>query len=78
MTEQDDRPSGRSRSHSAKHELEVVEEIRPALDVAAAASGPAVATEVEGADVHAIRGEQPAGPLVATRMLAEAVNEEHR
>ena len=63
---------------AAEPPLHVVEVVRPAVHVGAPAARPTVAPQVERPDLDAGRGEPVAHVLVASAVLGDAVDDEHR
>ena len=78
MAEQDDGDGARCRPDAGECPLDVVEVVRPALDVGPPASRPAVAAEVDRGDVDADGREPGTSPLVAAAVLGDAVDAEAR
>src|SRR6185503_5462443 len=78
VPEEGERAARRNRAHGSDPLLEVVVELRPAIDRGAWAAGGAEPTLVVGVGVDAGLRELGADVLIATGMLGEAVHEQHR
>ena len=76
MAVQDDGPAACRRPDRGKPFGEVVVELGPALDVAAASARAAHAAMVVRPDIESGRGHLVADVLVATGVLAEAVDQQ--
>lgn len=78
MAIQDDRPPAGTRPDGPKALLEIVVDLRPPIDVTATAARAAAAALVVGVDVEPGGRQLVTDMLVATGVLAEAVDEEDR